>query len=82
MEHTHPNPADAGSIKAGPFHLPYRVEGSGHPVIVIGTQRGWPGKGIRPYHASRSRLTSRHRRMCGWKEGAPPQWGILPCHPC
>jgi proline iminopeptidase len=42
MEHTHPNPADAGSIKAGPFHLPYRVEGSGHPVIVIGTHLYYP----------------------------------------
>ena len=29
--------ADQGTIKAGPFTLPYRVEGTGHPTIVIGS---------------------------------------------
>ena len=28
---------DAGSIPAGPFRLPYRIEGAGQPAIVIGS---------------------------------------------
>lgn len=31
--------ADQGTIKAGPFTLPYRIEGTGHPTIVIGSAR-------------------------------------------
>lgn len=29
--------ADTGSIEAGPFRLPYVIEGEGHPAIIIGT---------------------------------------------
>lgn len=42
MEHAQPTSASDGSIKAGPFDLHYRVEGSGHPAIVIGTHLYYP----------------------------------------
>jgi len=34
-----PNPANTGTISAGPFELPYLIEGAGHPAIVIGSLR-------------------------------------------
>lgn len=37
MAHTQQARADAGTISAGPFCLPYRIEGTGHPTIVIGS---------------------------------------------
>ena len=33
---------ETGSISSGPFQLPYRVEGEGHPAIVIGTHLYYP----------------------------------------
>jgi len=39
MAHTQQARADAGTISAGPFRLPYRIEGTGHPTIVIGSFR-------------------------------------------
>jgi proline iminopeptidase len=39
MAHTQQAHADAGTISAGPFRLPYRIEGTGHPTIVIGSSR-------------------------------------------
>lgn len=40
MNETENTPTDAsitGSITRGPFTLPYRIEGNGHPAIVIGS---------------------------------------------
>ena len=42
MASTQPSPALGGSITSGPFSLPYRVEGSGHPTIVIGSSVFYP----------------------------------------
>ncbi len=33
---------DLGSIRVSPFTLPYRVEGAGHPTIVIGSSLYYP----------------------------------------
>jgi len=33
---------DTGSVKAGPFTLPYRVEGAGHPTMVVGSSLYYP----------------------------------------
>jgi proline iminopeptidase len=37
MSHIAPGPANAGTISAGAFKLPYVIEGVGHPAIVIGS---------------------------------------------
>jgi len=37
MADTQQTHADAGTISAGPFQLPFRIEGTGHPTIVIGS---------------------------------------------
>ncbi len=42
MSQAQPAHADAGSISAGPFRLPYRIEGTGHPTIVIGSSHYYP----------------------------------------
>lgn len=42
MAHAQPARADVGSISAGPFRLPYRIEGTGHPTIVIGSFHYYP----------------------------------------
>ena len=39
MAHEAPTAGDAGTFSAGPFRLPYLVEGTGHPAIVIGASR-------------------------------------------
>jgi proline iminopeptidase len=36
IENTQTDTSIKGSIKRGPFRLPYRIEGNGHPTIVIG----------------------------------------------
>ena len=33
---------DEGTIPAGPFTLPYRIEGTGHPTLVIGSSLYYP----------------------------------------
>ena len=42
MSQAQPGHADAGSIPAGPFRLPYRIEGTGHPTIVVGSSHYYP----------------------------------------
>ena len=42
MTNEAPTPLDAGNIKAGSFRLPYIIEGTGHPAIVIGSSRYYP----------------------------------------
>ena len=37
MTHTQQAHTDAGTISSGPFRLSYRIEGTGHPTIVIGS---------------------------------------------
>src|SRR5437879_9632379 len=39
MAHQATSSAYAGMISAGPFRLPYIVEGTGRPAIVIGSSR-------------------------------------------
>jgi proline iminopeptidase len=42
METPQLGPLETGRISAGPFQLPYRVEGHGHPAIVVGTHLYYP----------------------------------------
>lgn len=39
MAHNAPRSAGTGTISAGPFQLPYLIEGAGSPAIVIGSAR-------------------------------------------
>ncbi len=34
--------SESGHLRSGPFDLGYRIEGSGSPVLVIGSARYYP----------------------------------------
>lgn len=42
MTTTHPSLPEIGSLRAGPFDLGYRIEGSGPPLLVVGSAVYYP----------------------------------------
>ena len=68
--------ADQGTINAGPFTLPYRIEGTGHPTIVIGSALYYPRvfRSRGKHSASKvGHLASRQSLHCSERIPRPPK---------